>query len=251
MAKKKKKQGHAVTSLYKAITNKMTSMLGVVSDIEKKNINSLAFALAVRMQNEGKTEIGQLDAEICIAELHNYVEQRIKADKADATGLLDSSSAVILYRYLELVNTLCDKEITSADCGYAPHVSVFCPYCKREAELIKASEISAEEKLGEYVWYCRQCKAYVGVHKGTELPKGQLANRDLRILRIKAHSFFDPIWQSGQMTHTEAYEWLARETGLKNPHIGQADEEQCKAIIKACIEHRPAKAGAPMTEIIL
>lgn len=251
MAKKKKKNENVVTSLYRAISAKLTMALSYVTDIDKKNISSLAFALSVRMQKEGLSSIDQLNDRICIDELHDYIEQRVIADKAEATGLLDSSSAVILFRQLELINVLCDREITAAECGYAPRVSVYCPYCKKEADFINASDISTEERLGDHVWYCHHCGAYVGVHKGTDLPKGQLANKDLRILRIKAHSFFDPIWQSGQMTHTEAYEWLARVTGLRNPHIGQANEAQCKTIIKACVEYSPAKNNQTMTEIIL
>lgn len=250
MSKKKKKQEYTVTPLYQSISKKLLSAVGNTTDVEKKNINTLAFSLAVRMQQEGKTRIEQLDRETCVAEIRHIIKQRIKADNAETTGLLDSSSAVILFRDLKLVNLMCDREITSAECGYTPNISVYCPYCKKEASLIKAAEISIEENIGEYIWHCSNCGAYVGVHKGTKLPKGQLANRDLRILRIKAHAFFDPIWQSGQMTHIDAYKWLAQKTGLNNPHIGEADEEQCKAIIRACIEHSPVKSEVFLTDYI-
>jgi len=55
------------------------------------------------------------------------------------------------------------------------------------------------------IYLCRSCDAYVGVHKGTDKPKGRLANAELREYKKKAHSAFDPLWRFGGMMRRQAY----------------------------------------------
>jgi hypothetical protein len=85
-------------------------------------------------------------------------------------------------------------------------------------------------------YWCKDCDAYVGCHKGTEKPLGKLANKELRQWRMKAHNAFDPFWKHGNMDRSEAYLWLANELGIdvKKCHIGMFDIEQCKRTVKAC-----------------
>ena len=86
------------------------------------------------------------------------------------------------------------------------------------------------------MYLCRPCDAYVGVHRGTDKPKGRLANKELRYWKMAAHEAFDPIWQSKTMKRNEAYKWLARRMGLKtkDTHIGMFDVRQCRKVIKIC-----------------
>jgi hypothetical protein len=58
-----------------------------------------------------------------------------------------------------------------------------------------------------------------------------MANKELRDLRIKAHSLFDPLWRGGGMTRKQAYRWLYDKTG-KWIHMGEADEATCRLVIK-------------------
>jgi len=90
------------------------------------------------------------------------------------------------------------------------------------------------------IYLCRPCDAYVGVHRGTDKPKGRLANKQLRYWKIAAHEAFDPIWQTKLMKRNEAYKWLAECMGLdqKKTHIGMFDVEQCKQVIKICNDER-------------
>ena len=63
------------------------------------------------------------------------------------------------------------------------HQRIKCPYCGRTAVLRKASYVYKERALDEYLYVCSgypDCDAYVGVHAGTVIPKGSLANGDLR-----------------------------------------------------------------------
>lgn len=53
--------------------------------------------------------------------------------------------------------------------------TIFCPYCGKPAILRKASDIYKTHTLEEYLYACSDypaCDAYVGVHRGTLLPKG-------------------------------------------------------------------------------
>lgn len=64
---------------------------------------------------------------------------------------------------------------------------------------------------------CISCDARVGVR----IKNGLLANKELRILRIKCHQKFDAQWVFGNVSRNEAY----RLNG--NKHFGQMDTEEC------------------------
>ena len=111
-----------------------------------------------------------------------------------------------------------------------------CPYCDREARLVKGDVIYPKRQdlaTGLY-WLCEPCDAYVGCHKGTRNPLGRLANAELRQAKMRAHKAFDPIWKSGRMTRRQAYAWLA--TRLEIPkgqaHIGMFDVETCLKVVQ-------------------
>ena len=111
---------------------------------------------------------------------------------------------------------------------------VYCPYCGNKAEYVDSAEIYG--KSYGMVYLCRPCDAYVGVHDGTDIPLGRLANRDLRRWRNRAHAAFDPLWQQGRYRRrrNDAYAWLAGKMGLtkEETHIAMFDVEQCKQVIQ-------------------
>ena len=87
-----------------------------------------------------------------------------------------------------------------------------CPYCGGTAILRDASFVYGTHSHGGQVYVCSHypsCNSYVGVHPGTKIPKGTLANRELRQKRIQAHRIFDQIWQQGILSKPEAYRWVA------------------------------------------
>lgn len=110
---------------------------------------------------------------------------------------------------------------------------IYCPYCGQKAKL-KGSAIVYNGRDFGWIWDCRPCDAYVGVHKDSSTfePKGTLANKELREWRKAAHAAFDPIWQSGQMTRKQAYRWLSEQMNLTEAHIGEFDIEQCRRLIE-------------------
>lgn len=84
-------------------------------------------------------------------------------------------------------------------------------------------------------YLCRPCNAYVGVHSGTDRPKGSLANAELRGWRKATHARFDPLWQDGPFKkRNAAYRWLSEqmELPIEQTHIGMFTVEQCKAALE-------------------
>lgn len=141
---------------------------------------------------------------------------------------------------------------------------VLCPYCFEQARLADSAEVYGGRSYGR-IWLCRNypdCDAYVGVHDGTEEPKGRLANADLRQAKIEAHRVFDPLWRGAPDLYTlpeegperkkairriqraarnRAYAWLAEQMGIpKNEcHIGWMDLERCREAERICRDACP------------
>lgn len=117
---------------------------------------------------------------------------------------------------------------------------VYCDYCGRQAEYIDSKVIYG--KSYGMIYLCRNCMAYVGVHKGTDKPLGRLANAQLRYWKKAAHAEFDPLWKYGKFKHRRnaAYAWLAEQMNLPvdKTHIGMFDVGQCKAVIQICRKER-------------
>lgn len=114
--------------------------------------------------------------------------------------------------------------------------AIYCPYCGCRAVLQKATAVYKEHALEEYLYVCSnypKCDSYVGVHKGTILPKGSLANRNLRHKRILAHRYFDSIWKNGIMSKKNAYRWMQDIFcfNSEQAHIGQYSDYMCEQII--------------------
>ncbi|MBR1567113.1 MAG: DUF3268 family zinc-finger domain-containing protein [Oscillospiraceae bacterium] len=114
--------------------------------------------------------------------------------------------------------------------------NVYCDYCGRRAEYVD-SKIIYGKSYG-MIYLCRNCMAYVGVHKGTSKPLGRLANAELRHWKKLAHAFFDPLWKFGRFKgrRNDAYGWLSKKMGLpiEKTHIGMFDVQQCRQVVEIC-----------------
>lgn len=111
---------------------------------------------------------------------------------------------------------------------------VVCPYCGRVAKYVDSSVIYYGHSYG-MAYLCRPCNAYVGVHSGTDRPKGSLANAELRGWRKATHARFDPLWRDGPFKkRNAAYRWLSEQMKLpiEQTHIGMFTVEQCKAALE-------------------
>lgn len=137
-------------------------------------------------------------------------------------------------------------------------MTVICDYCQSPAQYVHSEVVYGPGRDYGMLYFCKPCEAWVGCHKGTDKPKGRLANKELREWKIKAHAAFDPLWQkkyrqrlagkpgkSGhpggkdyrpQYARNSGYKWLAGELGLTREecHIGMMDVEMCKRVIAVC-----------------
>lgn len=112
-----------------------------------------------------------------------------------------------------------------------------CPYCGGTAILRDESYVHKNMSGEGKVYVCCHypvCNSYVGVHKGTSIPKGTLANKELRQKRIYAHRIFDQIWKQGILSKREAYRWIADKFCLtsQQAHIGEFSDYMCEQLIK-------------------
>jgi len=125
-------------------------------------------------------------------------------------------------------------------------LEVKCPYCDGDAELVESNVVYKPWHDYGKLWLCRHCWAYTGTHSNSKrhVPKGRLANKELREWKIKAHAAFDPLWNrkiskegcSKSQARKAGYKWLAEKVGveLKKCHIGIFDVDQCMKVVEIC-----------------
>ncbi len=118
-----------------------------------------------------------------------------------------------------------------------------CPYCLSPTQYIDSSSIYG--KSYGMVYICKPCNAWVGVHKGTNIALGRLADSELREAKKKAHYFFDQIAKTNLINkvwdeyipytgnRNKAYLWLSKQMGIepKLCHIGMFNIVQCEVAI--------------------
>ena len=109
-----------------------------------------------------------------------------------------------------------------------------CRYCGGKVIFTDASVIYENGRNNIYL--CTNCNAYVGVHKGTHNPMGELANAVLRMKRRETHKVFDAYWKSAGLSRSAGYKWLASQLAIskKSTHIGYFDMETCEQVVTLC-----------------
>lgn len=109
-----------------------------------------------------------------------------------------------------------------------------CSYCNSKVIYTSNKEIYGKKFGNGKCYKCTECDAYVGVHDGTNIPLGRIANKELRTLKKKAHALFDPIWKNGEKKRGEAYGDLAKKLGIpkKECHFGWFDKEMLEKAIE-------------------
>ncbi len=119
--------------------------------------------------------------------------------------------------------------------NFVPSITI-CPLCGGNVEFVNNSHVYGKP-LGDWpmIYLCRICYAFVHCHPGSTTPLGTMANRETRQARKLAHMVFDPLWKRGEMTRSQAYEWLAGELGITEDkcHIGMFNAEQCQRVVEA------------------
>lgn len=120
-------------------------------------------------------------------------------------------------------------------------VPVVCNCCNGSVRVAGHGEVYGKT-YGKYPWMylCEDCGAYVGMHPFTNIPLGTLADAATRKARNYSKKPFEEIWQSGIMTRTEAYRWLAKEMGKTTAecHFGLFTKEECNKAYAICKEFK-------------
>lgn len=108
-----------------------------------------------------------------------------------------------------------------------------------EVALVANKEIYGRN-YGEwpYAYLCRSCGAYVGLHLGTNIPLGTLADEATRQARKECKAPFEALHKTGKMSRDEAYQRLADKLGIPKDecHFGWFDVEQCHKAAAAARE---------------
>ena len=119
-----------------------------------------------------------------------------------------------------------------------------CPYCGKPVRLERGDALPEASKYKtQLVYICSdypKCDAYVGVHTGTTIPLGKLADRELRFLRITLHQLFDKLWLKTSdvpppLFREEAYTWLSHIVQWQRSykvHIAHLTKRQCVVAIR-------------------
>ena len=114
-------------------------------------------------------------------------------------------------------------------------IPTICIYCGAPVVYASNATIYGREYGNGKCYKCTSCDAYVGIHNGTCIPKGRLANRELRELKKKCHAVFDAVWQIKKaISRTVAYNRLASRLGIAGSqcHFGWFD----KPMLLKCLE---------------
>lgn len=125
------------------------------------------------------------------------------------------------------------------------HVEPICCECGKLAEQVDGSRIWPHRRdlFDNVMWLC-ECGAYVGSHKGTEIPLGYPGNMRTREARRLAHIEFDFLWQrkvardkvSKSVARQAGYEWLAGQMGIEVAacHMAHFNEAQARQAWDIC-----------------
>lgn len=113
-----------------------------------------------------------------------------------------------------------------------------CHLCSNPVRLALNREIYGQDYgAWPFVYLCRGCGAYVGLHPETDLPLGTLADRPTREARKYAKNLFMPIVNKRfKRNRDAAYGWLAREMGIDKRlcHFALFTEDQAHRAARAC-----------------
>ncbi|MBD2798375.1 hypothetical protein ID856_18005 [Xenorhabdus sp. 18] len=117
-------------------------------------------------------------------------------------------------------------------------IPTHCHYCC--GHVITAHHINVFGRvLGKWPWLylCTSCGARVGMHPGTDIPLGTLADKPTRIARASSKLTFERMREYRELERTDAYRWLARKLGIsfRRCHFGWFDADMCERAKNFCM----------------
>ena len=113
-----------------------------------------------------------------------------------------------------------------------------CRHCGADVVFTSNAAVYGKKYGNGKCYKCTKCDSYVGVHDGTNVPLGILANMEERELKRKCHVLFDPVWKNNaRINRDQAYGRLASVLGIpiSKCHFGHFDKNMlyhCLTILK-------------------
>lgn len=116
-----------------------------------------------------------------------------------------------------------------------------CPRCSGTSVLVVNNSAIYGKQYGKwpFAYYCDGCGAYVGMHPGTNIPLGTLADEVTRAARRDCKTPFESVWKSGLLSRTAAYQWLAEQLGISvdECHFGWFEADTCQRAKTLCEQY--------------
>lgn len=115
-------------------------------------------------------------------------------------------------------------------------ITVSCPNCKGKGHLRPRVLVDKKSTNGELIYLCDNhtngCVSYVGVHRGDNMPLGQMAGREVRNMRVQAHKLIDKFCTGPSDTRKNLYRLLGEKLGINNFHIARLNEKGCHDLFR-------------------
>lgn len=100
-----------------------------------------------------------------------------------------------------------------------------CNICGGRVVFIENKQIYGKSYGSGYCYFCTKCHAYVGTHKNKHRKAmGILANKEMRLWKMRCHSVFDSLWQNNKERNF-LYSKLAKALNIpvEDCHFGYFD----------------------------
>lgn len=107
-----------------------------------------------------------------------------------------------------------------------------CRYCAGVVVIAHHENVYGKKSGGRWPWryVCQDCSASVGMHTGTAIPLGTLANASLREARRRGKAPFSKLERMKLVKRRDLYASLARHLGLHvdRCHFAMFEAKQCE-----------------------
>ncbi|WP_387693052.1 zinc-finger-containing protein [Photorhabdus sp. RM71S] len=117
-------------------------------------------------------------------------------------------------------------------------IPTHCRYCCDHVEIAHHMDVFGRINNSKWPWLyiCKSCGAYVGMHPFTDIPLGTLADKATRNARMSGHRHFEEMREKWNLERTDAYYWLARKLGINKCecHFGWFDIDTCHRAKEIC-----------------
>lgn len=116
-------------------------------------------------------------------------------------------------------------------------VPTTCRHCGSVVKFIRNEELYGHPRGNwPFAYLCQNpvCGASIGLHKGTDIPLGTLAKRELKAARYTAKQSFLCLVKEKKLKMNDAYEWLAYHMNKPQTetHFGFFEHEDCQLALK-------------------